>query len=42
MSEKSIAQKLSIKPGSKFLLVNPPSGYTSQMGELPEGVSLLQ
>ena len=24
MSEKSIAQKLSIKPGSKFLLVNAP------------------
>ncbi len=42
MSEKSIAQKLSIKPGSKFLLVNAPSGYTTQMGELPEGVMLLR
>jgi hypothetical protein len=41
MSEKSIAEKLSIKPGSKFLLVNPPSGYTAQMGMLPLGVNLL-
>jgi hypothetical protein len=42
MSEKSIVQKLSIKPGSRFLLVNPPSSYTIQMGDLPEGVSLLR
>ena len=41
MSEKSIAEKLSIKPGSKFLLVNPPDGYVTRMGELPEGVELL-
>ncbi len=40
MSEKSVAQKLSIKPGSRFLLVNPPAGYAGQMGELPAGVSL--
>ena len=37
MSDKSIAQKLFIKPGNKFLLVNPPSGYIAQMGQLPEG-----
>jgi hypothetical protein len=42
MSEKSIVQKLSIKPGSKFLLITPPSGYTILMGELPQGVSLLR
>jgi hypothetical protein len=41
MSEKTIAEKLSIKPGSKFLLINPPSEYVSQMGVLPEGVDLL-
>jgi hypothetical protein len=35
MSDKSIAQKLSIKPGYKFLLVNPPQGYLAQLGELP-------
>ncbi len=41
MSDKSIAEKLSIKPGSKFLLVNPPGSYITQMGRIPEGVNLL-
>jgi hypothetical protein len=41
MSEKSIAQKLFIKPGCKFLLVNPPDGYLVKMGELPQGTVLL-
>jgi hypothetical protein len=41
MSEKTIIEKLSIKPGNKFLLVNPPGGYITQMGELPPGVDLL-
>ena len=42
MSDKPIAQKLSLKPGNKFLLVNPPAGYLEMIGELPVGVSLLQ
>jgi agmatine/peptidylarginine deiminase len=41
MSDKSIAQKLFIKPGNKFLLVNPPAGYIAQMGQLPEGTILM-
>lgn len=41
MSDKPIAQKLSLKPGSRFLLVNPPSGYVGMIGELPAGVNLL-
>ena len=41
MSDKSIAQKLFIKPGNKYLLVNPPPGYIAQMGQLPEGTILL-
>jgi len=41
MSEKSIAQKLFIKPGNKFLLVNPPDGYLARMGTMPTGVILL-
>ncbi len=41
MSDKPIAQKLSIKPGSKFLLVNPPAGYATRLGTLPEGSRLL-
>jgi hypothetical protein len=40
MSDKSITQKLFIKPGNKVLLVNPPAGYLAQMGELPEGATL--
>jgi hypothetical protein len=41
MSDKSIAQKLFIKPDNKFLLVNPPAGYLTQLGALPEGVVIL-
>ena len=41
MSDKSIAQKLFIKPGNKFLLVNPPLGYLARMGELPAEVILM-
>lgn len=41
MSDKSIAQKISIKPNSKFLLVNPPDGYLVRMGEMPTGAILL-
>ncbi len=41
MSDKSIAQKLFIKPGNKFLLIDPPAGYLAQMGELPEGTIIL-
>lgn len=41
MSDKTIVQKLFIKPGFKFLLVNPPDGYIVKMGELPPGATLL-
>jgi hypothetical protein len=41
VSEKSISAKLSIKPGSKFLLVKPPAGYIAQMGALPNEVDLV-
>jgi hypothetical protein len=41
MSDKSIAQKLFIKTGNKFLLINPPQGYLAQIGELPDGVIIL-
>ncbi len=42
MSDKSIALKLFIKPGHKFLLDNPPEGYLAKMGELPTGIILLR
>ena len=41
MSEKSIVDKLFIKPGDKFLLVNPPAGYADRLGNLPQGTVLL-
>jgi agmatine/peptidylarginine deiminase len=41
MSDKSITQKLLIKPDSKFLLINPPAGYLAQLGQLPKGTIIL-
>ncbi len=41
MSDKPIAQKLFIKPGNKFLLLNPPANYMAQIGELPTGTICL-
>lgn len=41
MSDKTIVQRLFIKPGSKFLLVNAPRGYQVYKGELPKGVSVV-
>ena len=41
MSDKPIIQRLSLKPGYKFLLINPPARYTDVMGELAAGVQLL-
>ena len=42
MSEKTVAQKLLIKQGRTLLLVNPPKGYKSLLGELPKGVRLVK
>jgi len=41
MSDKSIVQKLFIKPGNKFLLINPPARYLAQLGQLPVGTIIL-
>ena len=41
MSDKSISQKLSIKPGNKLLLINPPDGYLARMGQMPPGAIIL-
>lgn len=42
MSDKSVAEKLLIKPGQKILLVNPPKGYGALLGEIPKGVTVLK
>lgn len=39
MADKTIAQKLFIKPGHKVLIVNGPKGYKSTMGALPDKAS---
>ncbi len=42
MSDKSIAERLFIKPGNTFLLVNPPAGYLAKLGAIPQGVSIIR
>jgi hypothetical protein len=41
MSEKSIAQKMLLKPGYRLLLVNAPDGYLQRLGELPAGAQVV-
>ncbi len=41
MSDKSISQKLLIKPGYKVLLINAPDGYQSSLGEIPSRAAIL-
>lgn len=42
MPEKSIVEKMQIKPQTRLLFVNPPEGYLQRMGSLPAGISLLE
>ena len=37
MSEKTIAQKMLIKPGHTVWVINPPAGYLEGPGALPPG-----
>ncbi len=41
MSEKTIVQKLGLKPGAKLLLINAPPGYRKAIGDLPAGAKVL-
>ncbi len=41
MSDKTIAQKLLIKEGHTFLLLNAPRGYKATLGALPPKVKVL-
>lgn len=36
MSEKTIAEKLLLKPGRSLLVLNAPSGYLETIGPLPD------
>ena len=40
MSEKTIAQRLLLKPNQKIFLLNAPKGYAESMGDLPDGTSV--
>jgi len=42
MSDKSIVQKLQIKPNRTALFVNMPTGYEAKLGALPEGVFVVK
>jgi hypothetical protein len=36
MSEKTIAEKLLLKPGRSLLILNAPAGYLESLGPLPD------
>jgi hypothetical protein len=40
VSERSLAQRLVIRPGNRVAAINPPPHYRRTLGELPAGVTL--
>jgi hypothetical protein len=40
--DKSVADKLLVKPGYRVLIVDPPGDYLPMMGDLPPGAILLK
>jgi hypothetical protein len=40
MPDKTLAQKMHVKPGSRVLLLDAPQGYSDVLSGLPAGVSL--
>ncbi|MGD9347348.1 MAG: hypothetical protein PVH84_15890 [Candidatus Aminicenantes bacterium] len=40
MTNSTLSKKLHIKEGQRLTIINPPEGYMSFLGELPEGVEL--
>lgn len=42
MPEKSVAQKLLIKPGQRVLLVKAPKGYLATLGTLPADAKIVK
>jgi len=41
MSDKSIVQRMFIKPGFTMAVLNAPPGYIETIGEIPEDVKIL-
>ena len=42
ISDKSVSEKLLIKPGNRSLVLNAPKGYIDELGELPEKETFLK
>jgi len=42
MSEKSILDRLQVKPGRTILVIDPPLGYLENLGEIPVGANVVQ
>jgi hypothetical protein len=42
ISDKPVLQKLLLKPGNRFLVLNAPKGYYEELGALPDKVALLK
>lgn len=42
MPDKTVAEKLLMKPGYRLAIVNPPSGYLDTMGKLPENATKVE
>lgn len=41
MSQKTVAQKMMIRPGARVLILNAPPGYLRVLGTLPKGATRL-
>ncbi len=41
-SQRSLVQKLGIKPGTRIIILNPPPAYENTLGPLPEGLEIRQ
>ncbi len=42
MSERSILERLQLKPGRTLLVIDPPKGYLKSIGEIPAGANVVQ
>jgi len=42
MSEKTILERLQLKPGRTLLVIDSPAGYLENLGEVPVGANVTQ
>ena len=41
-SEKTIVEKMYLKPGMSVLIIDPPEGYADRIGELPPDIRMVE